>query len=61
MAAAEERIARLESERENEHEWRHEILARLGRLESNQRWIIGLLIAMLLAVIGGMGGIIASL
>ena len=57
----EERTARLEAERDNEQEWRHEILARLGRLESNQRWIIGLLIAMLLAVIGGMGGIIASL
>ena len=61
MTMLEERTARLEAERENEQEWRREILARLGRLESNQRWIIGLLIAMLLAVIGGMGGIIASL
>ena len=42
-------------------EWRREMLERLGWLEANQRWIVGLLIAILIAVIGGMGGIIASL
>ncbi len=57
----EEPTARLEAERENEQEWRREMLERLGRLEANQRWIVGLLIAILVAVIGGMGGIIASL
>ena len=61
MAMLEERTARLEAERENEQEWRREMLERLGRLEANQRWIVGLLIAILVAVIGGMGGIIASL
>ena len=61
MAMLEERTARNEAERENEQEWRREILARLDRLEANQRWIVGLLIAILVAVIGGMGGIIASL
>ena len=61
MTTLEERTARLEAERENEHEWRREMLERLGRLEANQRWIVGLLIAILVAVIGGMGGIIASL
>lgn len=54
-------MARVEAERENEQEWRREMLARLDRLEGNQRWIVGLLIAILIAVIGGMGGIIASL
>ena len=59
----EERTARLEAERENEQEWWREILARLDRLEANQRWrwMVGLLIAILIAVIGGMSGIIASL
>lgn len=61
MTMLEERTARLEAERENEQEWRREILARLDRLEANQRWMVGLLIAILIAVIGGMGGIIASL
>lgn len=61
MTTLEERTAQLEAERENEQEWRREMLARLGRLEGNQRWIVGLLIAILVAVIGGMGGIIASL
>ena len=61
MTTMEERMARLEAERENEQEWRQAMLTRLDRLEANQRWIVGLLIAILLAVIGGMGGIIASL
>ena len=42
MAMLEDRTARLEAERENEQEWRREILARLDRLEVNQRWMIGL-------------------
>ena len=42
----EERTARLEAERENEQEWRREMLARLDRLEANQRWIIGLMIGL---------------
>ena len=42
----EERTARLEAERENEQEWRREMLARLDRLEANQRWIIGLVIGL---------------
>ena len=42
----EERTARLEAERENEPEWRREMLARLDRLEANQRWIIGLMIGL---------------
>ena len=68
MTMIEERTARLEAERENEQEWRREMLARFGwlearldRLEANQRWTVGLLIAILIAVIGGMAGIIASL
>ena len=55
-------MARVEAERENEQEWRQAICRRgLTDLEGNQRWIVGLLIAILIAVIGGMGGIIASL
>lgn len=46
MAMLEERTARLEAERENEQEWRREILARLDRLEGNQRWMIGLMIGL---------------
>ncbi len=46
MAMLEERTARLEAERENEQEWRREILARLDRLEANQRWMIGLMIGL---------------
>ena len=61
MTTMEERMAQLEAERENEQEWRQAMLTRLDRLEANQRWIVGLLIAILLTVIGGMGGIIAIL
>ena len=46
MTMLEERTARLEAERENEQEWRREMLARIGRLEGNQRWIIGLMIGL---------------
>ena len=46
MATLEERTARLEAERENEQEWRREMLARLDRLEVNQRWMIRLMIGL---------------
>lgn len=52
MAMLEERTARLEAERENEQEWRREMLARFGRLEGNQRWIIGLMIGLHSVTIG---------
>ena len=46
MTMLEERMARLEAARENEQEWRQSIVARLDRLEGNQRWIIGLMIGL---------------
>ena len=53
MTMIEERTARLEAERENEQEWRREMLARFGwlearldRLEANQRWLIGLMVGL---------------
>ena len=52
----EERFARIETAQEYERDWRSEILARLDRLESkvdsNQRWTIGLLVLILIAVVG---------
>ncbi|MCY3639104.1 MAG: hypothetical protein OXG80_08435 [Chloroflexi bacterium] len=51
MTANEERIAALELGFENEQEWRREILARLDKIEANQRWLVGLLIMILIAVI----------
>ena len=51
-----ERIARLEERRSNDDEWRREMLSRMDRLEStvdsNQRWTIGLLVVILIAIIG---------
>ena len=35
MTMIEERTARLEAERDNEQEWRREILARLDHLEAS--------------------------
>ena len=62
----EERTARLEAERENEQDWRREILARFGRLEArldrleaNQRWIIGLLIGLHGVTIGAIFAVAA--
>ena len=52
MTMVEERLARLESERENEYEWRREMLARLDRLEGNQRWIIGIMVLLHSVTIG---------
>ena len=51
-----ERIARLEEGRRNDDEWRREMLSRMDRLEgkvdSNQRWTVGLLVVILIAIIG---------
>lgn len=58
-----ERIARLEERRENDDEWRREMLSKMERFESrmdrlenkvdsNQRWTIGLLVVILIAIIG---------
>lgn len=63
MTLIEERTARLEVERENEQEWRREMLERLGQLEArqdarldrvegNQRWIIGLIVGLHSVTIG---------
>ena len=59
MVMLEERVTRLESERENEYEWRREMLARLDRLESNQqrlesnlRWVLGATILLHSVTIG---------
>ena len=51
-----ERIARLEEGRRNDDEWRREMLSRMDRLENkvdnSQRWTIGLLVVILIAIIG---------
>ncbi len=58
-----ERIARLEERRENDDEWRREMLSKMDRFESridrlenkvdsNQRWTTGLLVVILIAIIG---------
>ena len=51
-----ERIARLEERRDNDDEWRREMLSWMDRLESkvdnNQRWTTGLLVVILIAIIG---------
>ena len=52
MTMLEERTARLESERENEVEWRREMMTRLDRLEGNQRWIIGIMVLLHSVTIG---------
>ena len=62
MTTQEERISALEQSFANEQEWRREMLnemragfnrldARIDRLESNQRWLVGLLLAILIAII----------
>ena len=52
MTTQEERISALEQGFENEQEWRREILGRLDKIEANQRWLVGLLILILIAIIG---------
>ena len=52
----EERFSRLETAQEYERDWRREIVIRLdrldGKVDSNQRWTIGLLVLILIAVVG---------
>ena len=63
MTMVEERLTRLESERENEVEWRREMMARfdrfdarLDRLEqqqqSNLRWVLGIMVLLHSVTIG---------
>ena len=55
MATNEQRLSSLEQKIENEQEWRPDMVARFDkrfdRLESNQRWLFGLLITVLIAII----------
>ena len=62
MVTNEERISLLERDIENEQEWRREITqemragfkrveARIARIDNNRRWLIGLLVAILIAII----------
>ena len=55
MATNEQRITSLEQKIENEQEWRRDMVSRFDkrfdRLESNQRWLFGLLITILVAII----------
>ena len=57
-----EPVSALEQGFESEQEWRREMLGemragfnrldtRIDRLESNQRWLVGLLLAILIAII----------
>ena len=53
MATNEQRLSMPEQKIENEQEWRRDMVAdkRFDRLESNQRWLFGLLITILVAII----------
>ncbi|MCY3543849.1 MAG: hypothetical protein OXH22_07395 [Chloroflexi bacterium] len=55
MTTTEERLATLERDVENEQEWRREMLKEMrdgfARLDAKFNWIIGLLIALLIAII----------
>ena len=55
MATNEQRLSTLEQKIENEQKWRRDMVARFekrfDRLESNQRWLFGLLITILVAII----------
>ncbi len=62
MVTTEERLSLVEREIQNEQEWRRDMIeemragferleARIDRMESNQRWLIGLLVAILVAII----------
>ena len=65
MTMQEERISALEQGFENEQEWRRSFDRKLDRIEakidSNHKWTIGLLIGMLLAIVTGFLGIIATI
>ena len=55
MATNEQRPSSLEQKIDNEQEWRRDMVARFDkrfdRLENNQRWLFGLLITVLIAII----------
>ena len=55
MATNEQRLSSLEQKIENEQEWQRDMIARFDkrfdRLESNHRWLFGLLITVLVAII----------
>lgn len=55
MATNEQRLSSLEQKIENEQEWRRDMVVRFDkrfdRLESNQRWLFGLLVTVLIAII----------
>ena len=55
MTTQEERIAALEQGFENEQEWRREMLKEMHdgfvRVDTKINWLIGLLIALLIAII----------
>ena len=55
MTTTEERLATLERDVENEQEWRREMLKEMrdgfARLDAKFNWTIGLLIALLIAII----------
>ena len=55
MATNDQRITSLGQKIDNEQEWRRDMIARFDkrfdRLESNQRWLFGLLITALIAII----------
>ena len=55
MATNEQRLSSLEQKIENEPGWRRDMVARFDkrfdRLEINQRWLFGLLITILIAII----------
>ena len=62
MVTTEERLSLVERGIENEQEWRRDMIkemragfdrleARIDNMESNQRWLIGLLVAILVAII----------
>ena len=55
MATNDQRITSLGQKIDNEQEWRRDMVSRFekrfDRLESNQRWLFGLLITVLIAII----------
>ena len=62
MVTTEECLSLVERGIENEQEWRRDMIkemragfdrleARIDKMESNQRWLIGLLVAILVAII----------
>ncbi len=64
-----ERVATLETDMRNEREWRREMLAEMragfarldAKIDSNQRWLVGLLVLLLITIIGGIIGVSVAL